>query len=82
MSVPRTASPSSISRNASSKKAAHRRNSWKFRTTTYGLGTEDTLHRVPSIEKINAAIGWAPERTLDEIPADVIASAKADLAAV
>jgi UDP-glucose 4-epimerase len=39
----------------------------------YGLGIEDTLHRVPSIEKISAAIGWEPERTLDEILADVIA---------
>jgi len=39
----------------------------------YGLGIEDVLHREPSIEKIGAAIGWAPERTLDEILADVIA---------
>jgi UDP-glucose 4-epimerase len=39
----------------------------------YGLGVEDVLHREPSIEKIGAAIGWAPTRTLDEILADVIA---------
>ena len=39
----------------------------------YGLGIEDTLHRVPSIEKVGAAIGWAPTRTLDDILADVIA---------
>ena len=39
----------------------------------YGLGIEDTLHRVPSIEKIGDAIGWAPTRSLDEILADVIA---------
>ena len=39
----------------------------------YGLGVEDVLHREPSIEKIGAAIGWAPERKLDEILADVIA---------
>ena len=31
------------------------------------------LHREPSIEKIGAAIGWAPTRSLDEILADVIA---------
>ena len=38
----------------------------------YGGGIEDTLHRVPSIEKVSSAIGWSPERTLDEILADVI----------
>jgi UDP-glucose 4-epimerase len=47
----------------------------------YGLGIEDTLHRIPSIEKVGAAIGWAPERTLDEILADVIAFARTDLTA-
>jgi UDP-glucose 4-epimerase len=39
----------------------------------YELGVEDVLHREPSIQKIGAAIGWAPTRTLDEILADVIA---------
>jgi UDP-glucose 4-epimerase len=39
----------------------------------YELGVEDVLHREPSIEKIGAAIGWAPTRTLDEILTDVIA---------
>jgi UDP-glucose 4-epimerase len=39
----------------------------------YGLGIEDVLHREPSIEKIRAAIGWGPTRTLDEILVDVIA---------
>jgi UDP-glucose 4-epimerase len=39
----------------------------------YGLGIEDVLHREPSIEKIGAAIGWAPSRTLDDILDDVIA---------
>jgi UDP-glucose 4-epimerase len=39
----------------------------------YGRGIEDVLHREPSIEKIGAAIGWAPSRSLDEIVADVIA---------
>jgi nucleoside-diphosphate-sugar epimerase len=47
----------------------------------YGLGIEDTLHRIPSIEKIGTTIGWAPERTLDEILADVIAFARSDLGA-
>jgi len=37
----------------------------------YGQGIEDMVHRIPSIEKVNAAIGWAPTRTLDEILADV-----------
>jgi UDP-glucose 4-epimerase len=48
----------------------------------YGLGIEDVLHREPAIGKIGAAIGWAPERTLDEILADVIAHARASLASV
>jgi UDP-glucose 4-epimerase len=39
----------------------------------YGLGIEDVLHREPSIEKIRAAIGWQPTRTLDDILGDVIA---------
>lgn len=34
---------------------------------------EEMFHRVPSIDKIGAAIGWGPTRTLDEILADVIA---------
>jgi UDP-glucose 4-epimerase len=38
----------------------------------YGLGIEDTLHREPSIEKIGEAIGWKPERNLDQILTDVI----------
>jgi UDP-glucose 4-epimerase len=38
----------------------------------YGLGIEDMLHRQPSIEKIAAAIGWRPSRTLDDILADVV----------
>jgi nucleoside-diphosphate-sugar epimerase len=42
----------------------------------YGLGIEDTLHREPSIDKIDRAIGWRPTRTLDEILADVIAHAR------
>jgi UDP-glucose 4-epimerase len=39
----------------------------------YGQGIEDMLHRQPSIEKVNGAIGWSPTRSLDEILDDVIA---------
>ncbi len=42
----------------------------------YGGGIEDTLHRVPAIAKVAAAIGWRPERTLDEILVDVIEHVK------
>jgi len=38
----------------------------------YGQGIEDMLHRMPSIEKIGAAIGWAPELGLDRILHDVV----------
>ena len=39
----------------------------------FGQGIEDTLHRLPSIGKIQAAIGWAPQQRLEQILADVIA---------
>jgi UDP-glucose 4-epimerase len=39
----------------------------------YGLGIEDMLHRIPSTEKIHAAIGWEPALDLERILADVIA---------
>jgi UDP-glucose 4-epimerase len=39
----------------------------------YEVGFEDMLRRVPSIEKINAAIGWRPTVTLDETLDEVIA---------
>jgi UDP-glucose 4-epimerase len=39
----------------------------------YGIGIEDMLHRIPSIAKTDATIGWQPERNLDDILADVIA---------
>ena len=39
----------------------------------YGTGIDDMLHRLPSIDKIASAIGWQPDRTLDEILTDVIA---------
>jgi UDP-glucose 4-epimerase len=38
----------------------------------YGQGIEDMLHRIPSIAKVGAAVGWKPERTLEDILADVI----------
>jgi UDP-glucose 4-epimerase len=33
---------------------------------------EEMLHRIPSIDKIRTAIGWKPERQLEDILADVI----------
>jgi UDP-glucose 4-epimerase len=39
----------------------------------YGHGIEDMLHRIPSTAKINAALGWEPERSLEDILNDVIA---------
>jgi UDP-glucose 4-epimerase len=38
----------------------------------YEHGIEDMLHREPSIEKINGAIGWEPVHDLDAIITDVI----------
>jgi len=38
----------------------------------YGHGIEDMLHRIPSTEKIQTAIGWQPTLDLDRILADVI----------
>ena len=38
----------------------------------YGQGIEDMLHRQPAIEKVSAAIGWRPTRSLDEILTDVL----------
>ena len=43
----------------------------------YGQGIEDMLHRIPSTEKVNAAIGWQPTLDLDRILADVIAHVSA-----
>ena len=39
------------------------------------------LHRIPSTEKIAAAIGWQPERTLEDILGDVIAFERGPLPA-
>ena len=38
----------------------------------YGQGIEDIFHRVPSIEKIEATIGWRPTLGLERILQDVI----------
>ena len=38
----------------------------------YGLGIEDMHHRVPAIEKIDAAVGWNATLDLDVVLADVI----------
>jgi UDP-glucose 4-epimerase len=38
----------------------------------YGQGIEDMLHRQPAIDKVNAAVGWSPTRSLDDIFGDVI----------
>jgi UDP-glucose 4-epimerase len=43
----------------------------------YGHGIEDMLHRIPSTEKIRAAIGWQPSLGLDRILDDVIAYLRA-----
>jgi UDP-glucose 4-epimerase len=40
----------------------------------YGTGIDDMLHRVPSIDKIRAAIGWSPRCDLDDILDDVVGS--------
>ncbi|MES1249008.1 MAG: NAD-dependent epimerase/dehydratase family protein [Actinomycetota bacterium] len=42
----------------------------------YGQGIEDMLHRQPSIDKVQAAIGWTPQRTLDDILRDVVGYTK------
>ena len=49
--------------------------------SVYEHGIEDMLHRIPSTDKIRGAIGWEPQRTLDEILADVIAHERAEIAA-
>jgi UDP-glucose 4-epimerase len=38
----------------------------------YGQGIEDMLHRQPSIEKVETAIGWRPTFGLEEILRDVV----------
>jgi UDP-glucose 4-epimerase len=43
----------------------------------YDQGIEDMLHRIPSTEKIRDAIGWQPERSLEDILADVLSDVRA-----
>ena len=43
----------------------------------YGQGIEDMIHRIPSIEKVHAAIGWEPQRSLDDILRDVVEHVRA-----
>jgi UDP-glucose 4-epimerase len=43
---------------------------------------EEMFHRVPSIEKIGTAIGWAPQRALDDILEDVLSFERAQRANV
>jgi nucleoside-diphosphate-sugar epimerase len=38
----------------------------------YGQGIDEMFHRAPAIERIAAAIGWAPTHSLDQIVADVV----------
>ena len=37
---------------------------------------EEMLHRIPSIDKVGGAIGWAPTLLLDDILADVIETSR------
>ncbi len=46
----------------------------------YEQGIEDTLHREPAIDKIRGAIGWTPDRNLEDILADVIEHFRAERA--
>jgi UDP-glucose 4-epimerase len=48
----------------------------------YEAGFEDMPRRVPEISKIDAAIGWAPARALDEMLTDVISFQQAEDAVV
>ncbi len=48
----------------------------------YEEGFEDMPRRVPDVGKIQAAVGWAPTRTLDEILADVVSWQQAEAAVV
>jgi UDP-glucose 4-epimerase len=46
----------------------------------YGAGIEDMLHRIPSIDKIRATIGWKPALDLERILDDVIEHTRARMA--
>jgi UDP-glucose 4-epimerase len=48
----------------------------------YELGFEDMPRRVPDTTKLRTLTGWAPTYSLDQILAETIAEARAELAAV
>ena len=48
----------------------------------YEAGFEDMPRRLPDIAKVQAAIGWRPTRSLDEILTDVISFQQAEAAVV
>ena len=47
----------------------------------YPVGFEDMVRRVPDVSKLQAAIGFRPRRSLDEIIADIVAEKRGKLAA-
>jgi UDP-glucose 4-epimerase len=42
----------------------------------YAQGIEDMLHRIPATDKIQSAIGWQPEHSLEQILTDVLADVR------
>jgi UDP-glucose 4-epimerase len=42
----------------------------------YGQGIDEMFHRAPAIERINAAVGWRPTLSLEQIVAEVAASVR------
>ena len=42
----------------------------------YGQGIDEMFHRAPAIERIEAAVGWRPTRSLEQIVADVASSVR------
>jgi len=48
----------------------------------YEAGLEDMPRRYPDVSKIEAAVGWAPTRSLDEILVDVVTWQQAEAAVV
>ncbi len=44
----------------------------------YGQGIEDMIHRMPALDKVTGAVGWTPERSLDDILGDVIEYVRAE----
>lgn len=48
----------------------------------YEAGFEDMPRRYPDVRKIEAAVGWTPSRSLDEILVDVVRYQQAEAAVV